>query len=182
MTLDPQELQKLMELHIQAATVNTQLSTLYAQLLAREPVSAAAPAEQAQVAQSVQTPLEAEQVQPVSVSLQVAEPAAADKPPAQSVAVAGIDMSKLGLSKSGSAIAWEVLIAHPPFQMFMSESGFPNPQEKDATELAVDFIIESSKSKAELAFYAEYATWFKNKGYWPNETPFGKPISDVEKV
>lgn len=103
-----------------------------------------------------------------------------EKPETIKVTVSGIDMGLFGMGKSAgnSQIDWAALIIHPPFQMFMSDNNFPNPDGIDAVELAVAFIkSQQSAGKGELVFYAEYAKWFKSKGYWPNEDPFGRPIS-----
>lgn len=179
MTLDNHDLQRLVALYRQVAHANAEIASLYAGRMERAPQAGSKPSpakSKAKVSAPKPVPALAEAAQLVEVSVQTAPADDPNKPPAQRVAVAGFDMSKIGMTKGGSAIQWETLIGHPPFHMFMSEQGFPNPDGKDAAELAVDFIIEQSKSKPELVFYAEYAKWFKDKGFWPNETPFGGPV------
>ena len=172
MTLDNHDLQRLVGLYRQVATANAEIAALYAQKLEQATPKVAAKAAREKA------PPQAE-VHAVSVEQVPAEDP--NKPPAQRVAVAGFDMSKMGMTQGGStSIAWDVLIGHPPFHMFMSEQNFPNPEGKDAMELAADFIMEQSKTKAELQFYAEYAKWFNAKGFWPDETPLGKPLPAKE--
>lgn len=167
MTLDNHDLQRLVGLYRQVAAANAEIAALYAEKLEQHTPKLAAKA----------VPEKAPpQAEALAVSVEQVPAQDPNKPPAQRVAVAGFDMSKMGLTKSGASIAWDVLIGHPPFHMFMSEMSFPNPENKDAMELAVDFIMEQSKTKAELQFYAEYAKWFKAKGFWPDETPMGKPL------
>ncbi|WEE79467.1 hypothetical protein LZ683_08940 [Comamonas testosteroni] len=179
-----------MDLYRTVAHANAEIAALYADQLkqaaqrdaapALAPVVVAEPAAAPEPVTEVMPQPVAQEAAPIAVSAEVVQ-AEDGKPAATRVTVAGIDMSKIGMTKSGSGIDWETLIAHPPFQMFMSEAGFPNPEEKDAANLAADFIIEMSKSKPEMLFYYEYANWFKAKGYWPNETPFGKPLPATAK-
>lgn len=181
MTLDNHDLQRLVGLYRQVATANAEIAAVYADQLQRaktpantynynhEPV-------RAPVADAKAEPALVEVQKPVAVSVETVPADDPAKPPAQRVAVAGFDISKMGFAAGSSSLPWETLIAYPPFHMFVDEQKFPNPEGKDAMELAVDFIMEQSKTKAELQFYAEYAKWFKDKGFWPNETPLGKPL------
>ena len=179
MTLDNQALQKLVDLYRKVAEANADIAAVYAQQLNNQTALDAA---MACVYAAVQQPVPAVDAVPAQATVAVEQVPTQDpnKPPAQRVAVAGFDMSKMGFAAGSSSIAWDVLIGHPPFHMFMSEQNFPNPEGKDAMELAVDFIMEQSKTKAELQFYAEYAKWFNAKGFWPDETPLGKPLPAKE--
>ena len=178
MTLDNHDLQRLVGLYRQVATANAEIAALYAQKLeqATPKVAASAAKKKPAVAAKAAPEKAPPQAEVHAVSVEQVPAEDPNKPPAQRVAVAGFDMSKMGMTQGSSSIAWDTLIGHPPFHMFMSEQNFPNPEGKDAMELAVDFIMEQSKTKAELQFYAEYAKWFKAKGFWPDETPLGKPL------
>lgn len=179
MTLDNHELSRLVSLYRTVAQANSEIAALYAGKLEQKPVgkNVVARASREAIKESTQPEVRTH----VQVSVESTPAKDPNKPQAQRVAVAGIDMSKMGLTQSGgSSIAWDVLVGHPPFHMFMSESQFSNPEGKDAMDLAVDFITEQSKTKAELVFFAEYAKWFKDKGFWPGETPFGQPLQALK--
>ena len=185
MTLDNHDLQRLVGLYRQVATANAEIAALYAEKLELQTAPKAVASTAKKKPAAATAPKAAvKQKQPqgevVAVSVEQLPVEDPNKPAPQRVAVEGFDMSKLGMTKSDSSVVWEVLIGHPPFHMFMSEQKFPNPDAKDDMELAVDFIMEQSKTKAELQFYAEYAKWFNAKGFWPDETPLGKPLPAKE--
>ena len=93
------------------------------------------------------------------------------KPPTQGVGVIGINDSAFGSDTSG--VRWEVLIHLPKFQGSCIEKS------KLSYENVMDWIVDYVVSELEKdvsVFFKEYKHWHDAKGYWKNETIYGKLI------
>jgi hypothetical protein len=93
------------------------------------------------------------------------------QPPAQKLDVAGFEShGPMGSSK----IDWPRLAKLPPFQMFIEEHA-PNTLGEPADKFAMLCTAKMCEMVAPDAFYASYVAWHGAKGYWPHETPDGRP-------
>ncbi len=97
-----------------------------------------------------------------------------EKPPTIRVGVSGIDSTKQK-GESGftepEPIDWVRIFDLPPFQMYTSERW--GKVLEDYVELKA-LLNETGDTK----LFCEYCEWHKNKGYWPNEDPMGRLLSD----
>ena len=102
------------------------------------------------------------------------------KPPTQSVGVEGF---KADLYASDiKNIDWHILIHLPKFQMYAVQmSGKDYGDCSNVMEWIKGYVQDRIRSYGEQNFFDEYANWHAEKGYWTNETLFGKLIeSDLE--
>lgn len=74
----------------------------------------------------------------------------------------------------GHTINWLLISSLPPFQMFMHERKRPQGQVQNMFEWSVACAFSAAMEIGDEALLKEYEEWHKNKGYWPNETPFGQ--------
>lgn len=94
------------------------------------------------------------------------------KPPTQAAGVQGIAPVPIELTPAApEKVDWRRLIGLPSFQMFADERGagpYHGQPEREITEWL-------SQADRQVVF-AEYCQWHEQKGYWPNETPYGELI------
>ena len=96
---------------------------------------------------------------------------AAAKPPTQTAGVLGIAPEKVVMNEAPTTtLPWHYIAGLPPFQMYAAERQ-RNTSGKDSMGHAAD-VIRANGAGQDL--FDAYAAWHKAKGYWPNETPFGK--------
>lgn len=88
------------------------------------------------------------------------------KPETQKLGVEGISGTRFGNKKRRN---WSELAGLPPFQMFMGERS-----ESIGPYIGNWSHEESGVVGVDPNLIEEYCAWHKNKGYWPNETPFGE--------
>lgn len=95
---------------------------------------------------------------------------AVKKPPTQVAGVVGIAANPITLNPEQPArIDWQKVFALPCYQMFAIElSGRPAG---NVTEWVREWSVQRG---GEAQVLAEYCEWHADKGYWPNETPFGE--------
>lgn len=102
------------------------------------------------------------------------------KPPTQSVGVEGF---KADLYASDiKNIDWHILIHLPKFQMYAVQMSCTSYGDcSNVMEWIKGYVQDRIRSYGEQNFFDEYANWHAEKGYWKNETLFGKLIeSDLE--
>lgn len=93
------------------------------------------------------------------------------KPPTQVAGVVGIAPTPITMNEpQAQAIHWPAIAALPPFQMFAAER-MRNTSGKDSMEHALDYVRGMGAAPDVLQ---AYEAWHTNKGYWPNETPYGE--------
>ena len=96
------------------------------------------------------------------------------KPPAQTVGVQGIEETPLTMgSGADMRVNWQAVAALPVFQMWVQEV-VPQPGGRDPHQWAQDYAVRCAAQRGDMAVLEEYCTWHQQKGYWPNETPFGQ--------
>lgn len=99
---------------------------------------------------------------------------AAEKPPAQRVAIGGIDATRVGFSQSATGINWRTVAALPAFQEFVRSQGFAAMPNLQDDEWAARFILSRAEAgQDEAEFFNDYARWFEASGRWPDELPTG---------
>lgn len=91
------------------------------------------------------------------------------KPEPIRVGVEGIAPKPIELTPERPRIEWERLFGLPPFQMFAAER-MRNMSRHDSEQHAANFLRSRGTG---LDVLEEYVRWHAEKGYWPNETPFG---------
>ena len=94
------------------------------------------------------------------------------KPPTQYAGVVGIEPKPIELTPARPVIDWRAVAALPPFQMFAAER-MRNTSGKDSMDHALDYVRGMGAAPGVLQ---AYEAWHDKKGYWPNETPFGKAL------
>ena len=93
------------------------------------------------------------------------------KPPPQIAGVVGIESGPVMVASEPTGFPVEHAIHLPCFQMFAAEK-LRNVSGKDSLEHAID-VVEMHRDKIN-ALMEDYCLWFEQKGYWPNETPWGE--------
>lgn len=98
----------------------------------------------------------------------------ATKPPTQVAGVEGIAPKPIVLTPEPSTINWARIIQLPPFQMFAVER---KPSLVDKFEgKGLDSVHAWMAQHEPDDLYKQYSDWHEDKGYWPNETPYGEAI------
>lgn len=93
------------------------------------------------------------------------------KPPTQVAGVVGIAATPITMNEpQAKTIDWPAIAALPPFQMFAAER-MRNTSGKDSMEHALDYVRGMGSAPDVLQ---AYEAWHADKGYWPNETPYGE--------
>lgn len=110
----------------------------------------------------------------------------ATKPPTQVAGVEGIAPKPIELTpEQPQQIDWPRLCELPPFQMFAVEC---EPklsrvlESRGASNHRPERFMDSEQVTAWMRefepenLYQQYCDWHTDKGYWPNETPYGEAI------
>lgn len=99
------------------------------------------------------------------------ETTARAKPPPIRVGVEGIEPRKQAPGV-GAQIDWPRLVELPAFQMYAVERSGKSPI--DVMAWLGDFLQFEVGQMGEQSLFDHYCRWHTEKGYWPNETPFGE--------
>lgn len=95
------------------------------------------------------------------------------KPPTQVAAAKGIEAKPITMNEPSKGVDWRELSALPPFQMFIGEK-FPCPAGEILDRWTLNKAEHLILATSQRDLFDRYAEWHTDKGYWPDETPFGE--------